>query len=125
MTVYPVYRWLGQRVSHPEAQYSQAPQAHPSQGMATRSPSATVRTPGAEAFDDPDSLVAGDERRMRLDRPVPVGGVDVGVAQPAGLDLDHHLPWSGLWFGHLLDAQGLIEGVHDCSSHGYLLWVGR
>jgi hypothetical protein len=59
---------------------------------------------------------------MRLDRPVPVGGVDIGVAQPTGLDLYDRLSWSGLWLGHFLDAQGLIEGVNDSSSHDYLLW---
>jgi len=36
----------------------------------------------AEVLDDADPLVAGDERRRRLDRPVAVGGVDVGVAEP-------------------------------------------
>ena len=47
---------------------------------------------GAELDDDADALVAGDERRRRLDRPVAVGGVDVGVAQARRLDLDADLP---------------------------------
>jgi hypothetical protein len=51
-----------------------------------------------------------------------MGGMDVGVAQSTGFDLDDHLSWSWLGLRNLLDAQGLIEGVNDGSSHGYLLW---
>jgi cytochrome bd ubiquinol oxidase subunit I len=35
---------------------------------------------GSERLDDPDALVAWDQRQRRLDRPVAVRGVDVGVA---------------------------------------------
>ena len=45
----------------------------------------------AELDDDADALVTGHERRRRLDRPVAVRGVDVGVAQAGGLDLDADL----------------------------------
>src|ERR1700733_1550512 len=41
--------------------------------------------------DDADPLVAGDERRRGLDRPIAVRSVDVGVAQAARLDLHAHL----------------------------------
>jgi hypothetical protein len=63
--------------------------------------------------DDPDALVAGHERRRRLDRPVAVGGVDLSVAEAGGLDLDAHL--IGLERDRLdaLDGQGLVEGVDD------------
>jgi hypothetical protein len=44
-----------------------------------------------ELGDDADPLVAGDERRRGLGRPVAVRGVDVGVAQAACLDLHAHL----------------------------------
>jgi hypothetical protein len=36
---------------------------------------------GPERLDDPDALVARDQRQVGLDRPVAVRGVDVGVAE--------------------------------------------
>ena len=50
----------------------------------------------AELLHQADALVAGDERRVRLDRPVSVRGVDVGVAQPRGLHPDADLAGAGL-----------------------------
>ena len=38
-----------------------------------------------------DALMAGNERRGRLNGPVPVCSVDVGVAQPARLETHQHL----------------------------------
>lgn len=67
--------------------------------------------------------MVGNERGVGLDRPAPVGGVDIGVAQLTGLDLDNDLSWSWLWLRHLLDAQGLIEGVDNSSSPGYFPWL--
>ena len=46
----------------------------------------------AQLGDDADALVAGDERRRRLDRPVAMRGVDIGVAQATRLDPHSHLP---------------------------------
>jgi hypothetical protein len=46
---------------------------------------------GSERLDDPHALVARDQRQGGLDRPVAVRGVDVGVAEAAGLDPDEHL----------------------------------
>ena len=89
--------------------------------MATRSPTFGVVTPGADLLDDPDALVTGDERRGRLDRPVAVGGVDVGVAQACGLDLDQDLARAGYWLGHVLDAERFGEIVDDCCLHEDLL----
>ena len=43
---YPEFCWRSHRVSQPLVQYSHCPQAQPSHGMATRSPSATRVTPG-------------------------------------------------------------------------------
>src|SRR4029453_2061038 len=42
---YPVLRWCSQSVSQPVVQYSHVPQANPSHGKATRSPTATSVTP--------------------------------------------------------------------------------
>src|ERR1700729_2957452 len=69
--------------------------------------------------DEPDALVAGDERRRGLDRPVAVRGVDVGVAQTARLDLHAHLPrqefrhrdpLDGKWATELMDNGGAVGG---------------
>jgi hypothetical protein len=68
---------------------------------------------GRELRDDADALVAGDERRRGLDRPVAARGVDVGVAQATHLDLDADLPWLERWHRDLLDGQWAAELVHD------------
>jgi hypothetical protein len=72
-------------------------------------------------MDGADALVAGDERRLRLDRPVAVRGVDVGVAQPGSLHLHEHLAGAGLGDGKVLDLQGLAELADDCCLHDLLL----
>ena len=79
-----------------------------------------VLTPGADLLDDPDTFVTGNERRGGLDRPVTVGGVDVGVTQARGLDLDQDLAGAGDGLRHLLDAERLGEIVDDCCLHGDL-----
>jgi hypothetical protein len=74
--------------------------------------------PRSEALDNPHTLVAGDERRFRLDWPVAVRGVDVGVAQTRRLDPHHHLarPSDRLW--HILDNQRLAELMDYSGFHG-------
>ena len=59
----------------------------------------------AELDDDPDALVPGHERRRRLDRPVAVRRVDVGVAETRRLDPHPHLAGGELGRRDLLDAQ--------------------
>jgi hypothetical protein len=84
-----------------------------------------VRDAVTEGLDKADALVARDERRTRLDRPVSASAVDVGVAQPGGLDLDTDLAGAGLGVGALLDDQGLTEGSYDCCLHGFSPPRGR
>jgi len=43
---------------------------------------------GAERDDDPDTFVARDKGWCRLQRPITIGGVEIGVADAAGLRLD-------------------------------------
>lgn len=69
-------------------------------------------------LDDSDPLMAGNERRIRLDRPVTSSGVDVGVAQSAGLHPDHDLLDIGARDFTLLDLHRLGEVRHDRSLHG-------
>src|SRR5512132_3553346 len=60
---------------------------------------------------------AGDEWRRRLDRPVAVGGVDVGVAEPRGLDPDDDLALTGDRLGNLLDDERPCEVLDDRGPH--------
>ena len=76
------------------------------------------RNADADPFDDADTLMPGGERQGGLDRPVTVGGVDVGVAQAGGLDPDDDLARTGLGLGHLLDGERCGEVVDDGSLHG-------
>ena len=70
----------------------------------------------AQLDDLPDALVPGDEGRRGLDRPVAVGGMDIGVAEPGSLD--PHADLAGLERPdrHLLDAERLAELMHDSGA---------
>jgi hypothetical protein len=72
---------------------------------------------GADLLDDPDALMAGNEWGGGLDWPVAAGGVDVGVAEPAGFDLHEHLFGAWHWDRNVLDREGLVKGVNDGGFH--------
>ena len=76
-----------------------------------------LRDAGAELLDDADALVAGDEGRRRLDRPVAVRRMDVGVAETRRLDPDEDVARAGNRRLDLLEPQRLGERVHDCRLH--------
>ena len=76
------------------------------------------RDAGAECGDGADALVARDEGRRGLDRPVAVRGVQVGVAHARGHDLDQDLARARLGHRHRLDRQRLLELVHHRRLHG-------
>ena len=78
---------------------------------------------GAELLDVADAFVAGGERRYRFDRPVAVCGVNVGVAEPAGLHPHQNLARARLGDGQILNLQGGVEVGHDGGPHGVLLVV--
>ena len=69
------------------------------------------------SIDEADSLVSRCERELRLDGPVSVRSMDIGVAETRGLDLDNDLtgPCHGL--GYLLDLRRLSERAHARSAH--------
>ena len=58
-----------------------------------------VRNAGADGGDMADALMARDEGRLGLDRPIAVRGVQVGVADAARRDLDEDLASLGLGTG--------------------------
>jgi hypothetical protein len=57
----------------------------------------------ANAGDETDALVARDERRPRLDGPVALGGVQVGMTYAADFHLDLYFFRTGFWDCHLFD----------------------
>ena len=67
-----------------------------------------------------DAFMAGNKWRIGLDRPVAVGGVQVGVADPGGGDLDQNLAPGGARHLDLLEGQGLTELTNDGGFHGAL-----
>ncbi len=85
--------------------------------MATRSPTRVLGDTLADGGDDADAFVPGDERRSRLDRPVAVGGMDVGVAEPGRLEPDDDLSGAGGGDGPVFDAQRRTELVDDSCFH--------
>jgi len=62
-------------------------------------------------------FVAGDEGQGRLDRPVAIGGMQVGVADARGNHLDQHLPGRHFRHGHFLDLQRLSKLEDDGGFH--------
>ena len=69
--------------------------------------------------DHAGGLVAGNERWHRLDRPIAGGGVQIGVTDAAGLDLDENLSPSRHRHRNVLDYEGLTEcpdnrRLHHC-----------
>ena len=68
----------------------------------------------ADGRDVSHALVTGDERRLRLDRPVPLGGVQVGMAHARRLDRDLYHARFDLGNGHLVDR----ERGAEFSNHG-------
>jgi hypothetical protein len=71
----------------------------------------------ADLYDASDPFMARNERRSRLHGPVAIGGVDVGMADAAGLDLDEHLPDHG--HGQLADCERLAELSYESGLHGF------
>ena len=72
--------------------------------MTTRSPGATDRHVAAHLLHDPGALVAEQDREPRAPA-LRLDDVQVGVAEPAGLDADEHLARAGRIDGQLLDRR--------------------
>jgi hypothetical protein len=68
--------------------------------------------------DKADAFVARDEWRFRLDRPITVGRVQVGVTDTGRHELDENATWKN--FGHrdFLNPQRFLECVNYRSLHG-------
>ena len=75
-----------------------------------------VGDPVADLFDDAGSFVAEEEREVVVDAALAV--VQVGVADPACLDGDDCLAWSGVGDDDRLDGDRLSLGPGDDAPHG-------
>jgi len=75
------------------------------------------RYPRADGGDQTDPLVAGNERRHRLHRPVAVGGMKIGVADATGLGLDQNLTGTRSGNVEIAERQGLAELLDDGGVH--------
>ena len=72
----------------------------------------------AERDDGAVALVAGDERRLRLDRPITVCGMQIGVADAGGLQFDQRLAVARRWQVEFFDLQWCAEFGDDGRAHG-------
>jgi hypothetical protein len=97
--------------------------AEPGEGHALPDPDREVTL--AQGLDDTDTFVAGDELVLGHDRPLAARGVDVGVAQTAGLDLHQHLTGAGLGDRDVADLERSSERGDDSCLHHSLLGALR
>jgi hypothetical protein len=77
-----------------------------------------VRDTFAEGDNDAHTFVAGHERQAGLHRPVAMGGVDVGVAEPAGFDTDGDLSGARRRNFAINDLERTIERRDNSCAHG-------
>src|ERR1700722_2266281 len=75
---------------------------------------------GPEGGDQADRFVAGNKRKRRLDRPISVGCVEIGVADATRLRPDYDLPDSRSRYVPLANHEGLSEFLNHCCVH--LCW---
>ena len=74
---------------------------------------------GTNARDEADTLMTGNEGRLRFHRPVALGCVQIRVTHARCLDLDLDLAGAGLGYRRFLDNQRLAEFAHNCGFHGF------
>ena len=77
----------------------------------------------SDGGDAPDAFMAGNERERGLHRPVAVCGVEIGVADAAGLGLDQDLAGAGRGNVPLPQDQRLSELFDDGGVHFAGHWV--
>ena len=75
------------------------------------------RHAGSDGGHQPDSLMAGNERKCGFYWPVAVRGMEIGVAYTAGLGLDQDLARCGGRDVPFLKHQGLSELFDNCGHH--------
>jgi hypothetical protein len=80
-------------------------------------PFAEARDAGPKRSNNPGTLMAWNERQTRLDGPVSIRGVQVGVTDTARHDLDEHFAWPRGWDRDFFDREWLTERAYYRSRH--------
>jgi hypothetical protein len=75
---------------------------------------------GAERDHNTRAFMTGNERRSRLDRPIPFRRMQICVTHASGDNLDKCLPWAGRGYWNFLNYERLAESFDNGCSHG--LW---
>ena len=113
--IFCVALWVAKQYhGSPRVQARQAPQTA-RQLSTTKSPGATSVTPVADRLHDAGGLVAEQEREVVVDAALAV--VQVGVADPAGLDVDDRLARTGVGDVDGLDRDRLALRPRDHTTH--------
>src|ERR1700722_695097 len=68
---------------------------------------------------DTGAFVARNKRWCRLDGPVALCGVQIGMAYASGDNFYKGLPGPGCWYGDFLHDKGLAELLNHCCLHGF------
>ena len=71
----------------------------------------------SDGSDRSDCLMAGNERQIRLNRPVAMRGVKIGVAHPARLRFDYDLTGAGRRNIPFSKHQRCSELLDNCGVH--------
>ncbi|AER55456.1 hypothetical protein DSC_04015 [Pseudoxanthomonas spadix BD-a59] len=79
-----------------------------------------VADSGADRHHVPHALMSRNERRCRLDGPVTLGGMEIGMAYTRRRDLHENLSAADGWHWGFLDDEGLPKCADHCSFHGFL-----
>src|SRR5262245_49802897 len=72
---------------------------------------------GGDRADEADSLVARNEWRLRLERPIAICRMQVCMAHAGSHDLDEDAARYDFGHWHFLDSQRFVEGIDDRGFH--------
>jgi hypothetical protein len=79
-----------------------------------------MRDAGTKRGDEAGAFVSGNEWQRWLDRPVPIGGMQVRMADAAGLDLDEHLTGTRCRYGY----SSIVSGCPNARTTAARIVVG-
>src|SRR5699024_5698606 len=89
----------------------------PQPGVADHLADFDISDAGADLLHSPHTLMTRNERNLRLDRPVPLRGVQIGVAHTRGDEFDQRLSGTGFGDRIVSDDELLAEALDDCCFH--------
>jgi hypothetical protein len=78
-----------------------------------------VRNPRPDSRDDSRSFVAWDEGHYRLDRPIAVHSMQIGVTYSSRKYFHKRLPWPRRWDGNFSYDQRRTKFFNNGCFHGF------